>query len=356
MPYYLTDDKAELDPRWMVLAEGKESVADLLFAYWHRVQAASAKHSHNGYVTHHEALDACRGKAKPLQLLLTPILGQPPLIHRKGDACAEKNCIDNSPPWVDGFDYRVCSFSKRNPTKAETDRNRSQKADSRNKPLKDATYLRDAGCCRYCRSGPLPKKGMGRAIDRRKALQFDHGDPDRDAGPSGENFFTTCARCNEHKGRRTPSEADMVLLPEPTEAERAEWLARPLYLLDRPEPVGDNRHDNRHDNRTDKQHDKRQTVVASSVRPVVPDGWLEPGSTGDVRPQPRPQATTTTADPGPAGSGSGRVGQPVPVRDPRASPYGTAGQIARTSEYPDIYHRRPRLPVTPQPPLPGGDP
>ncbi|UUV34398.1 HNH endonuclease [Amycolatopsis roodepoortensis] len=352
MPYYLTDDKADLDPRWMVLAEGKENTADLLFAYWHRIQAASAKHSHNGYVTHHEALDACRGKARLLQLLLTPVLGQPPLVHRKGDSCAEKNCIDASPSWVDGFDYRVCSFSKRNPTKQETDRNRAQKADSRNKPLKDAVYARDGGCCRYCGSGPLPKKGMGRALDRRKALQFDHVDPDREAGIDGANYVVACARCNEHKGHRTPAEADMVLLPEPTEAERAALLARPLQLRDFPEPAVDNHHDNRTDNRRDKQ----PTLVPSVVGTVVPDAPLEPDSAGDVRLQPRPQPTTTTADPGSEGSGSGRGGQPVVVRDPRASPYGTGGQITRTSEYPDVYHRRPRLPATPEPPQPGGDP
>lgn len=361
MPYYLTDDKAELDPRWMVLAEGKESVADLLYAYWHRVQAASAKHSHNGYVTHHEALGACRGKAKMLQLLLSPILGQPPLVHRQGDACAEKNCIDTSPPWVDGFDYRVCSFSKRNPTKTETDRNRAQKADSRNKPLKDAIYVRDGGCCRYCRSGPLLRKGMGRAIDRRRALQFDHVDPDREAGTDGANFVTSCARCNETKGHRTPAEADMALLPVPTEAEREAWAARGERQFDpgqsTPEPVADNPNDNRSDNRQNKQHDNQQTLVPTVVGPVVPDTPLEPVPAGDVRLQPRPQPTTTTPETTSEGSGSGRVGQPVVVHDPRASPYGTGGQIVRDSEFPDIYHRRPRLPdQSDTRPLPGGDP
>ncbi len=352
MSYYLTADEADLDPRWMVLAEGNTTRAVMLFAFWHRVHAASARHAHDGYVTHHEALTACMGKAKLLELLLTPVLGRPPLIHRKGDTCAVKNCIDVSPPWIDGFDYRVCGYSKRNPTRAETDRHKAQTADSRNKPLRDATYLRDGGCCRYCRSGPLPRKGMGNAIDRRKILQFDHIDPDRSAGTDGANYATTCARCNETKTGRTPAEADMPLLPEPTDAERAVWLASDLQLFDRPESGTDNRRDNRQDNPPDKQHDKQPSDVA----PLVPDSPPEPVSAGDVCPQPGTQPTTTSAETAPEGSGSGRVGQPTVAREPRTSPYGTGGQIVRDAEYPDIYHRRPRLPATAEPPQPGGDP
>lgn len=106
-------------------------------------------------------------------------------------------------------------------------------AEHRDPGLRQKVYDRDGGCCRYCRSGPLAK-GMGKAADPRRALQFDHVDPARMAGPDGENYVTGCARCNDDKGGRTPAEAGMVLLPVPTVEEIAVWHERGEQLVDRP--------------------------------------------------------------------------------------------------------------------------
>lgn len=344
-------DNVGNDPRWMVLADGKPTLADALLAAYTRMHGESSHHMHDGYLTQHEALDACRGRARTLDLLCKTVLGRPPLLHRQGDTCAAKNCLDASGPWVEGFAFRLCGFSKRNPNRAERDRNEAQKADSRDARLREMVYDRDGGCCRYCRSGPLRKKGMGRAKDRRRALQFDHIDPDRAAGPDGANYVTACARCNEEKGHRTPDEAGMTLLPEPTDAERAAWTARGELLRDPGDRV-DNAPDNAHDNPPDNPPDNAHAVVGGVVHVAVPTGSPGDNSAGEVRlqvgPQPQPQPAAALSE----GSGSGRVGQP-PV-----GPLATfSTQPARPAEAPDIYHRRSRAPAHPgQASPPGGDP
>ncbi|RSD26366.1 HNH endonuclease [Amycolatopsis eburnea] len=360
MPYYLTDDTADLDPRWMVLAGGRVSVADQLFAFWHRMYGATSRHTHDGYLTHHEALTACRGRTRLLELLLTPVLGERPLVHRRGDTCDVKNCIDASPPWIDGYDYRICGFSKKNPTRAEKARNDAQKHDSTDSRLRKLVYTRDGGCCRYCRSGPMSYKGSGNNKDRRKVLQYDHVDPDRAAGPDGDNYVVACGRCNESKGRRTPDEADMVLLPEPTEAQRDAWAARGQRQLDPGDPAADvvespaeqadeQAPDKQPGNPPDKQPDKPQPVVDLVV------STRSPGAVhaGEVRLQVGQQGQQQPAKPGPEGSGSGRVGQP-----PAAPVPAFSGQPAREAGGPDIYHGRTRAPApaTGLPPPPGGVP
>ena len=347
MPYFLMSDTIGRDPRWLVLARGKAGVADALLAAYTRMHAETSSHLHDGYLTRAQALKECHGRARTLELLATSVLGAPPFLHRPGEACAAKNCLDTSGPWVDGFDYRICGFSKRNPTKGERDRNEAQKADSRDARLREAVYTRDGGCCRYCRSGPLKRKGMGRAKDRRRALQFDHVDPDRAAGPDGGNYVTACGRCNELKGHRTPDEASMVLLPEPTDAQRAAWDARGEQLFDPADNPRDNDNDNPHDNQRDNAHDNQHGVVEV----IVPTSAPGADSAGEVRlqvgqqPQRQPPAAMSE------GSGSGRVGQPV------ASPASARpAQPARTPDAPDIYTRRSRAPEHETRPPPAGVP
>jgi 5-methylcytosine-specific restriction endonuclease McrA len=349
--YFLLPDEVGDDPRWLVLAEGKFAVADALQAAYLRLYSKSAHHMNDGYLTAHDVVSACRGRKRIVELLTTSVLARSPWLHRRGDTCAGKNCIDASPPWVDGFEYRLCSFSKRNPTRAEKTRNDAQKADSKDWALRDMVYARDGGCCRYCGTGPIPKKGMGNAKDRRKVLQYDHVDPDR-AAEGGANYVTACARCNEEKGHRTPAEADLVLLPEPTAAERAAWLARELLLRD----PGDNDVDNDPDNDPDNDRDNEagnDRSVAATVVATPPPGAVPAGEDRAHRGE---QPTSTTPETASEGSGSGRVGQPTPVHS-RASPLGPGGLPVRDGQDPDIYHRRSRAPASPAPDLPpGGDP
>lgn len=340
MPYFLLSDTFGDDPRWMVLADGKATHADLLAAYCAKIYSKSAHHTHDGYVTRYDALQACRGKKVMLAQLCASVLGMPPMLHRKGDTCPERNCIDDSPEWIEGFEYRVCSFSKRNPTKSERDRNAGQNAELKDYPLRRRIYARDGGCCRYCRSGPMLTKGMGRAIDRRRALQFDHVDPDRTRGRDELNLVTACARCNEQKGRRTPAEADMVLLPIPTDAEREAWAARGERQFDLP----DNHNDNARNNPSDNHRDNPSAVVPPVVPGVVDQHPSKPLPAGEVCVQPGEQPTTTTAETTSEGSGSGRVGL-HDVSTSRASPLGTGGQPVRDAQFPDIYNRRSRAPA-----------
>lgn len=347
MPYWLESDTFADDPAFGVLAKGKLPVEDALRASYCNVKAKASLIRKDGYLTEALALDGCRGRRKILDLLCTPVLEQQPMVHRKGDQCP---CLGDE--WIDGYDLRIHEFLKRNPSRAENDREKAKRADRRNAALKAMVYERDGGCCRYCRSGPLSPKA-GRSLDRRKALQFDHPDPDAAAGLDGANYATSCAACNEYKGERTPYEAGMVLLPPPTQQQAQEWLKRPLQLCVRPEyEPGELAHNTSANQRptnaesaTEQRHDA--------------DRDNEPDTDQRNRPGPDPDATTTTD---PAQSqvehgteqqqrrpgnplGSGRVGPPADV-----GPGAPRTQPPRESEHPDIYTRRGRLPTRDLPP------
>lgn len=79
---------------------------------------------------------------------------------------------------------------------------------ARSPELRTAVRERDGDRCRYC--------GVGvRWNDRRGPLggTYDHVDPE---GPSDfDNLVVCCRGCNASKGRRTPQEAGMRLLPPP---------------------------------------------------------------------------------------------------------------------------------------------
>lgn len=349
MPYSLIADQLGRDPRWGAMAGGKRALRDALGWSYVRMMCETASHVDDGYLTREQALACCDGRQQIVELLETPMLGRPPMLHRPGQSCSEKNCLDSSPPWVAGYDYRLCGYLKRNPSKTEKDRSDAQKADSRDAALRRAVYDRDGGCCRYCRSGPLALKGMGRAKDRRRALQFDHPDPDRPA-LGGDNYVTACARCNEEKGHRTPDEAGMALLPIPAPALAAWWSERGEGLFDRPEDgqespadelpdnAPDNARDNPPDNQHDNAHDNQHGVVGGVVPAVVHDA-----STGlSEHEETAGEAQDNAPDNAPEGSGSGRVA--APPAGPLSGPLGVLGQPVRDASAPDIWTRRSRAP------------
>jgi hypothetical protein len=343
VPYWLETDAFADDPIWQVLGGGKADVEDRLQSAYCRLKAKTSHLRDNGYVTEATALTQCRGRRPVLELLCTPVLERPALLHRPGDTCS---CLGGE--WIDGFAYRIHDFLKRNPSRAEHDRAKAQRADLRNARLKALVYERDGGCCRYCRSGPLSNKA-GRSRDRRKALVYDHIDPDAPAGEDGANLVTACAACNEHKGKRTPYEADMVLLAPPTDAERVQWRDRPLQLHDRPvydpadlaratdantRPITDESPTN---------HRQNSDSVADPNTETVTDPLAGPNTDHDTTTAPETgpeQAQQTTDHPHHEPEdplGSGRVGRPA-VGDPQPRP----AQPDRTGEHPDIYHRRSR--------------
>lgn len=359
MTYSLHEDNLGRDPRWAVLArfgepDGPDPLEmaparrrtylarlerrrrDLIASHYLMTLETSA-HKDDGYITLEAALACCAGEAWQVKALTTAVCGRSPFLHRKGDSCSAKNCIDSSPPWRDGFDFRLCGFLKRNPSKAEQDRNKAQKDDARDPRLRAILMERDGPFCRYCRSGPLSAKA-GKADERRKVLHRDHPDPDRPAGPNAENYVTVCASCNEHKARRTPFEADLVLLDPPAEQDKAEWAARGLRLF--PPPWISNRIT------AESPPDHRQT--SDPVSDPDGDSVGDPAASNDgsARPETGDDQRNHAPHHRQKGFGSGRVGQ---LGD--GGPVGVLGQPVRDASDPDIYHHRSR-PPGPGPPLP----
>lgn len=350
MPYWLEGDEFATDPTWGALAKGNADRKDFLQAAYCRLKAAASHVRSDGYLTDEMALAHARNRPQLLELLATPILGRPPKLHRPGDECV---CLGDG-PWIDGYAWRIHAFLKRNPSRAEHERNRTQKADLRDARLKTSVYTRDGGCCRYCRSGPLSPKAV-RARDRRKVLSYDHIDPDKPAGTDGANLVVACGRCNEHKGHRTPYEADMTLLAEPTPAERAAWVARGIVLLDpvdQPMCPPDQRADH-------PQTANESPTNQKHVTDQITDRITEPISDPPGDPITDHDANTTTS-PGlninhhPAdqhrqrsgeGLGSGRVGEPA-----SDTPRPPQPQPERSTVDPDIYHRRSRQSTPPPSP------
>ncbi|NMO52007.1 hypothetical protein HH310_12465 [Actinoplanes sp. TBRC 11911] len=345
MPYWLESDDFHIWPVWEALADGAADVVDRLQAAYARLKSEASHGRRDGYLMAGAVLRQCRGKQRTVDLLCTAVLGEQPLLHRPGDDC---ECLGET--WIEGYGYRIHAFLKRNPSRRENDRSKQQKADLNDARLKGVVQRRDGKCCRYCRSGPLSAKAV-RAKDRRKVLTFDHVDPDRAAGPEGDNLVVACARCNEGKGKRTPYEADMVLLPAPDADEAAAMERREQLLLDPPPPGAD--HPATNPGSTPDQPinapitDQNNKPTTDPIGDPITDPPSDPNS--DPAPEVRPTPATSPAQSAPAvvpePSGLGRVGRPGPEPAPAAAP--THQQEPRTSHYPDIYHHRSRLPEPP---------
>ncbi|HEV7651358.1 MAG TPA: HNH endonuclease signature motif containing protein [Actinophytocola sp.] len=367
MAYSLHEDNLGRDPRWMALARlhepddapdvlelpparrralmnrRKKRVSELQAAYW-RITLESALHKDDGYIGIEAALACCFEETWILKTLATAVRDKPPLLHRPGDTCAEKNCIDASGPWRDGYEYRICAFLKRNPSKAEQERRKAQKDDSRDPRLRDFVYERDGGCCRYCRSGPLNRVGMGRAKDTRRAPEFDHADPDRNAGPNAVNLYLACKRCNRDKSddgsiRRTVREFGWQLLPVPSEQLKAYWQDRGEQLFDRPEPgqpsPADAIPDTYRDTPADTAVDTNPTPLPTGVETPLPTAVPHTSAAAVQLAEPAGERQEHLSSLSSPMSGSGRVGQQY---------LGVGGQPVRDASAPDIYHRRSRAP------------
>lgn len=350
MVYWLGSDTFHSDDIWGVLAEGRPDQEDRLQAAYCRLMSQSSHLLTNGYLTEQKALEGCRGRRPVLDKLCLAVLDRPPLVHREHDKCS---CLGDE--WVAGYAYRIHAFLKRNPARAEVERNKAMKADRKDARLRALVFERDGGCCRYCRSGPLPPNG-GRSKDRRKVRSFDHVNPDKAAGPNGEGYVLACDRCNTEKGARLPEEADMVLLDEPTQEERAAWMARDLLLFDRP-TVAD---------QTSQASKDRSGIAPETRRDRVSD--RDPGANADRDRDANADAIPTDDDMGELRSEDADDGsRPLPTRSENRAGSGrvpadgdqslrassskpSQDQPVRTSAEPDIYTGRSRA-SPPDPPL-----
>jgi hypothetical protein len=73
-------------------------------------------------------------------------------------------------------------------------------------PTRRGVWARDGGICAYC----------GKVIPLASATQ-DHVNPQRlDGRTAWDNLVTSCTRCNQRKGGRTPDQAHMRLLYQPS--------------------------------------------------------------------------------------------------------------------------------------------
>jgi HNH endonuclease len=340
MPYFLETDAFHELPVWEVLAGGNADRIDQLQAAYVRLKSLASHLQKDGYLTADGALRQCRGRRQVLEKFCTPVLEEQPLLHRPGDEC---HCLGER-PWVQGFAYRIHEFLKRNPSKREYDRNKAQKADLNDARLKSQVFQRDGGCCRYCTSGPLSAKA-GRSRDRRKVLQFDHVDPDQAAGADASNLVAACARCNEYKGKRTPDEADMKLLPVPDPEVAEAMRRRPQELHDQAPDIATNQQTitgepapNQPNN--DQQQPPDQQSGSDPTTDPITDHQPDPvaDSASPVRPKPTTQMSEQRPEPGSGGSGSGRAGPPDLVQPQPPHP----GQPLREPAYPDIYTGRSR--------------
>ena len=250
--------------------------------HWLQILAWVAGERTDGFVPA-DVVDEYGTKATTARLLRARY-GRAALLHSRGPdgsppACA---CLDGR-RWPPDFDFAIHDYLDRNPSRSENDVHRAKRRELRDPALKRRVRDRDRDCCRYC--GRLCKYS-DRVSD--EGLTFDHVDPEVAAGM--ENLVVACRGCNNRKNRRTPEQADMVLLP---------------YHLPTTGPA------------------TGPATVAGPVAGAVTGPGTGPGA--DPRPDPRPSQDQTS--PGRVGAGPGvgppgRIGPPDTTRGPlSASPY-----------------------------------
>lgn len=143
--------------------------------------------------------------ARLLRAFTDPEDGADPLLHPRGTTC---ECMRGLKWPATAGDYYVHGYLDSNPFAAEYDLAAQQRAELRDRELREAVRRRDRDRCRYCGIFTV-------AADRRSRAGrvFDHVDPGQAAGAA--NLVVACRECNSRKGKRTPAAAGMTLLPAP---------------------------------------------------------------------------------------------------------------------------------------------
>ncbi|WP_290055640.1 HNH endonuclease [Amycolatopsis solani] len=152
------------------------------------------------------------GTAATTRRLLRARFGRQPLLHQldehgKPPECA---CLDGR-EWKPDYEFVIHDYLDRNPSRSENDVKKAKDRELRDPKLKAAVRLRDADTCRYC--GKTCKHSDRVSDD---GLTYDHVDPEIAGGMA--NLVVACRGCNRRKGRRTPFQANMILLDLPTPA------------------------------------------------------------------------------------------------------------------------------------------
>lgn len=122
--------------------------------------------------------------------------------ERDGITC---ECGDHVPPSKTGG-YVMHQWLERNPSRDEHTIHATKANERKSSELRKLLFDRDMGLCRYCGT-------QTNRFDRvsPKQFQMDHVNPTMPIGIAG--VATACRDCNSRKGARTPSAAQMPLLP-----------------------------------------------------------------------------------------------------------------------------------------------
>lgn len=313
MSWLKVDDQCAVHPR--VLALSRQDIADerLVNEAWGwtvRCAAASAAHWTDGHIT--EATAAQLGGAR------TPTLVK--AARSAGLLGRRVRHPDHGPGWqllldVDDLLHIV--------SKADADFERRYRNALRNPDEYLPVRARDGDACRYCARIVNWK-------DRRSGRQgtLDHVDPDRD------DLVVACKTCNTRKGKRTPEQADMSLLPIPT---HPHYSPHTLELLERygvtrttSQPAGQ-----RDPLATSPPAGQRSRRQATGNQPAPAPPSTPPGAAAEAIPCPTAPAATAPAAPD--------VTQPnVPLEQQQSEKPGTAARSspdlarAAASEVPDL--------------------
>lgn len=183
--------------------------------------------------------------------------------------------------------WEIHDFLEHNPSRNAVRLRREKRNELRGQELNNAVKRRDRGRCRYCRRKTKPN-------DKRSAegFTYDHVNPGLAEGI--DNLVVACRACNRKKGKRTPEQAGMPLLPE--------WA---------PDEVFD---------------DDLDLALGGGLK-SEPSAKSVPDSNADLSPGDLPgtyhrDGTGYKNESGQVGSGSGPSGAVVPFRAKQGSPAG----------------------------------
>lgn len=211
MPWLRIDDRLAMSIKIRGLVDDGATGArakdqrNATLGHWLQILAWVAGERTDGFVPA-DVVDEYGTKATTARLLRARY-GRAALLHQRGPdgsppACA---CLDGR-RWPPDFDYAIHDYLDRNPSRSENDVHRAKRRELRDPALKRQVRDRDRDRCRYCGKHC---KYSDRVSD--DGLTFDHVDPEVAAGL--DNLVVACRGCNNRKNRRTPEQADMVLLP-----------------------------------------------------------------------------------------------------------------------------------------------
>lgn len=180
-----------------------DSLSDGAFRLWHQGMGFCRKFQTDGLIPTASLRQFKAYSAKRMRILLTPYVpGENPLWRA-----------------IDGFGIKVHDYLEWNLSKEDENQQREEAKQrmslGRNGEIRKLLRDRDGSACRYC----------GRTVlwtDRRgpSGATYDHVIPG--GGNELDNLVIACRGCNSKKGRRSPEQAGMPLLPAPNSVSKSD--------------------------------------------------------------------------------------------------------------------------------------